>query len=130
MTDFGYDPESLRHAGARHRSTGTSAADLGGFDVSELAGGAIGSFEETGEMLVELNPLRALTEPAEYGDTLFRYAGGIAAIPGAIIDRPLDFADQMLFGGELRKEQWDRARGQTVSAFPQLSPGCECGTSL
>jgi hypothetical protein len=31
MTDFGYDPESLRHAGARHRSTGTSAADLGGF---------------------------------------------------------------------------------------------------
>jgi hypothetical protein len=61
---------------------------------------------------------------------VFRYAGGIAAIPGAIIDRPLDFADQILFSGELRKEQWDRATGQTVSAFPQLSPGCECGTSL
>jgi hypothetical protein len=30
MTDIGYDPESLRRAGARHRSTGTSAADLGG----------------------------------------------------------------------------------------------------
>jgi hypothetical protein len=63
------------------------AAD-GGFEGSEAVGGVVDSFTETGEMLVALNPLRALTEPAEYRDTLFRYAGGIAAVPGHRPPRP------------------------------------------